>query len=467
MSRFQLSLEVTRSLLNCAKATGFRFGENTALVAVQHMLRQTVDLFRTVGNMGLCLNNIFALGKVYSNSLPVMETLREMGVTVIESTVPTPGEFQVCFRQDINKLWNVVTGALSQRRIERILILDDGGVCITNVPEEILRRYSLCAVEQTSSGMFLIEESAPSFAVMSWARAAVKLEIGGPIFSHGFMDNFNTRFVPEGLPHGQPLGILGLGSIGKGIASLALRQGNEVLFYDPDPDLHIPSRLQKTITRADSLAELMLRCDYVVGCTGRNPFKSKWPLDHKPEIKLLSASGGDQEFGPIIKDLKDKPDFKVDPDTWDITSEHGPAGPIRIAYLGYPYNFVCRGPDAIPAQIVQLETSGLLAALVQARMYLDRCEKGQEYNRGIHRVSPKAQCFVYEGWLRAMNARGIDINDFGYEPETLQAAQHENWFVEKSEPKPEGNYTPSNTVEDMMAQFVGQVSRAINASEGA
>ena len=72
-------LEVTQALLNCARAAGFRFGDDTALVAVQHMLKQTVDLFQTVVAMGLNLKNIFALGKVYSNNAKVIETLRAMG----------------------------------------------------------------------------------------------------------------------------------------------------------------------------------------------------------------------------------------------------------------------------------------------------------------------------------------------------------------------------------------------------
>lgn len=460
MTRSRPSLEVTSTLRQCAMAIGFQFGEDTALVAVQHMLRQTVDLFCTVAEMGLPVNNIFALGKVYSNSFPVIETLRKMGVTVIDSTVPKPGEFQSYFQHDINRVWKVVSENLAQRRIKRILILDDAGSCITNVPAEILRKYAVCAVEQTSSGIFLFEESAPPFAVISWARAAVKLEIGGPIFAHSFIDKFNTRFLHGRSLHGQPLGILGLGSIGKGIANLALRQGNEVLFYDPDPDLQIPSSLQgRSITRANSLEELMLRCDYVVGCTGRTPLKGKWPLDHRPGLKLLSASGGNQEFGPIVDDLKNKPDFKVDPDTWDVTSQHGPSGPIQIAYLGYPYNFVCRGPDAVPARIVQLETGGLLTALVQARMFLDLCEKD---NCGIHRVSPKAQRFVYDCWLEAMNARGIDLDVFGYEREMLRAAQDDSWFIKKTEP-----HASSNTVEDLMARFVGRGGRSVRVSKEA
>ena len=86
----QLSLEVTHALFERAKSTFFNFGEDTALVAVQHMLEQTVDLFDTIARIGLSQRNIFALGKVYSNSRPVIETLRNKGVTVVETTTPEP-----------------------------------------------------------------------------------------------------------------------------------------------------------------------------------------------------------------------------------------------------------------------------------------------------------------------------------------------------------------------------------------
>ena len=69
-------LTVTRTIFDCAQGAQFSFGEDTAMVAVQHMLLQTVDLFQTIGAMGLNLKNIFALGKVYSNSPPVIQTLR-------------------------------------------------------------------------------------------------------------------------------------------------------------------------------------------------------------------------------------------------------------------------------------------------------------------------------------------------------------------------------------------------------
>lgn len=448
-------LEVTRAILDCARGLDFHFGEDTALVAVQHMLLQTVDLFKTTRAMGLDLKNVFALGKVYSNSEPVIQTLRNMGITVIDSTTPEPGEFRSYFQHDVERLWQVAAETLRARDIKRILVLDDGGVCITSAPYEVLQRYALCGVEQTSLGMFLFEEKPPPFAVMSWARAAVKLQIGGPIFSQCFHDRLQKEFLHGGTLQGEQLGVIGMGSIGRAVANLAAGQGNEVFYCDPNPDLHLPSRLRETVTRVDSVEDLLIHCDYILGCSGRNPFKGRWPLKHRPGVKLFSASSGDQEFGPIIRDLKLKPNFRVDSDTWDITSAHGPSGPIHIAYLGYPYTFVSRGIEAAPTQIVQFDTGGLLMGLVQARLFLEHRESDREQNRGIHRISPRAQRFVYNRWVHAMNDRMIDITALvGHDLATLSSAQHEPWFAANTEPHPGEHYTPVQELEKLMDQFI-------------
>ena len=450
-------LEVTHALLTRARAAGFRFGDDTALVAVQHMLKQTVDLFQTMVAMGLHLKNIFALGKVYSNSAKVVETLRVMGVTVVESVMPPPGEFHRYFEEDTKRLWQVAAEQFARRGIKRVLVLDDGGVCITSVPPEILERYSVCGVEQTSLGMFLFEEKPPPFAVMSWARAAVKLEIGGPLFSQCFIEKFNTEFLRHRPLTRKQLGVIGMGSIGRSLANLALRQGNEVLYYDPNTAIR--SHWTDRVIRLDSLEELMVRCDYVIGCSGRNPFNNKWPLKYKPGIKLLSASGGDQEFGPIINDLKHG--LNIDSETWDLSSADGPSGPIQIAYMGYPYNFVSRSIEAVPTRIVQLETGGLLAALVQANLYLDLCETGHASNHGIHRVSTGAQRFVIERWLHAMGDHKINIVElFGYDSAVFDAAKRDEWFAERSDP-----HIAHPVLEEEMNRFLYEASTNLMATK--
>ena len=448
-------MEVTRALTSCARAARFDFGEDTAVVAVQHMLWQTVDLFEAIAALGVKRENVFALGKVYSNSPVVIGTLRDRGITIAESTMPRAGEFASSFEHDVNRLWEVVTRALATRRIRRILVLDDGGRGITSAPNEVLRQFFVCGVEQTSFGMFLFEQKPPPFAVMSWARAAVKLQIGGPIFSHCLLVKLESRFRQGNALVNEDVGIVGLGSIGSALANLLARQRNNVFFYDPDPYLQVPHYLQGRIVPVDSLEELTLRCDYVFGCSGRNPFKGQWPLKYRPGIKLFSASGGDQEFGPIINDLKSKPGFSVAPGTWDISCDNGPSGPLFIAYLGYPYNFVSRDIEAVPTSVVQVETGGLLASLIQARTHLALSEEGRAKNSGIHRISPEAQRFIYQTWRTAMMSRRIDLHEvYGYDVALLDAAGDQWWLAKNSEPQLAATYKPSDATEEAMALII-------------
>ncbi len=424
------SLEVTRSLRDAATRSGFHFGRDTALVAVQHMLLQSVDLFRTTAALGIDPRNTFALGKVYSNSAAVIELMKASGVTVIDSATPAPGEFCNYFKRDVERLWRAACQALAGRNIKRILVLDDGGICITHVPASILRRYAIAGVEQTSQGVFLFEREPPPFPVMSWARSAVKLQIGGPIFSQCLIEKLN--FAGGADLYGQQLGIIGLGSIGRSISRLVARQGAQVSFFDPAPNVDVEI-LPAGIIRARSLEWLMRNCDYVIGCSGRSPFHHRWPMSHRPGIKLLSASGGDQEFGPIIDDLKTKPDFTVDPANWNMTSAYGPCGPIELAYLGYPYNFVSRTAEAVPTPIVQLETGGLLASLIQARIHLEQSERNP--HGYLYRVAPKAQRFVFQKWRSAMRKRHVELVDvFAYDRELLRAADDDDeWFAQHTD----------------------------------
>ena len=450
-------MEVTRALVNCAGAARFNFGERTAIVAVQHMLWQTIDLFAAIVSLGVKRENIFGLGKIYSNSPVVIGALRDQGISIVESTMPPPGEFQSSFINDIDLLWETVARALADRDIERILVLDDGGRCITRMPLELTRKYQVAGVEQTSFGMFLFEESPPPFAVVSWARAAVKLHIGGPIFSHCLLLKLQSRVLGGDLLTNETVGIIGLGSIGSAMANLVARQNNKVLFYDPDRQLQAPSQLRDRICRVDSPEELMLRSDYVFGCSGRQPFKDQWPVKYRPGIKLFSASAGDQEFNPLIKDLTGTAGFHVTPHAWDICAQDGPSGPISIAYLGYPYNFVSRDIEAVPTTIVQLETGGLLAALLQARLHLSLCEAGREQNDGIQRTTPEAQSFIYETWLRVMKGLRLDLHQvYGLDRQLMQAARDRSWLFEHSQPQTSPADESTSAVENLMAQIVAE-----------
>jgi hypothetical protein len=281
----------------------------------------------------------------------------------------------------------------------------------------------------------VFEQTPPRFAVVSWARSAVKLQIGGPLFSHCLLANLQSQFLHGKVLSGERVGIIGLGSIGGALANLTERQGNSVLFYDPDPRYQVPEYLLGRVTRVDSLEELLLRCDYVFGCSGREPFNEQWPLRYRPRIKLFSGSGGDHEFGPIIRDLKTRRGFKVSPETLDIHCDDGPSGPLCIAYLGYPYNFAARDIEAVPTSVVQIETAGLLAGLIQARTHLRFWEDGRARNCGVQPISAEAQRFIFETWSSVMKRKQIELAQvYGYHSALLEAARERCWFVKNSQP---------------------------------
>jgi len=117
--------------------------------------------------------------------------------------------------------------------------------------------------------------------------------------------------------------------------------------------------------------------------------------------------------------------------------------------------------EAVPTRIVQLETGGLLAALVQASLYLDLCETGHASNHGIHRVSTGAQRFVIERWLHAMGDHKINIVElFGYDSAVFDAAKRDEWFAERSDP-----HIAHPVLEEEMNRFLYEASTNLMATK--
>jgi len=447
-------LPVTKAVIAQAQAANFRF-ESTAIVGVQHMLWQTPDLCRGLGRLGVEPTNIFMLGKVYSNGAEVIKTLRNEGISVPDSTMPHPGEFNQFLEMDVAHLWENVRRAIRNRNIKHILVLDDGGQCIKHMPPDLTQDYLIAGVEQTSSGILELEKHPSLFPVISWAKCAIKTYISSPIYSIAVIDEL-ARVKGNDLL-GQEIGIIGLGSIGMGMAEALIRQGSSVQFYDPSPNSIVPEHLQGKIGRSEKLEDLMLNSDTVIGCSGRNPFKDLWPLGYRPGVQLISASSSDQEFGPIIAELKDKSDFAIDPDTWDITVT-GASGPVVIAYRGYPYNFVARSGESVPTQVMQLEIGGgLLASLIQAYSHLTTTQNSSQNSIGIHRFSAHAQRFILNAWLQDMTASNIDIqHHYGLSKNLLKTALDPLWLAAKSEPNRVGHHHSEHMMYEMMRHELPQ-----------
>ena len=106
---------------------------------------------------------------------------------------------------------------------------------------------------------------------------------------------------------------------------------------------------------------------------------------------------------------------------------------------------------------MQLETAGLLAGLIEARIYLESVEEDHEQDTRIHRVSPDAQKFIYEAWQLALKNRGIDIRElYGYDPALLAATQCTDWLADNSEPRSPLNTASVQRVENAIRVMLDQ-----------
>ncbi len=62
---------------------------------------------------------------------------------------------------------------------------------------------------------------------------------------------------------GKTLGVVGLGAIGSMVAEMALTLGMDVIGYDPALSVEAAWRLSSQVKRADAIASLFSRCDYI------------------------------------------------------------------------------------------------------------------------------------------------------------------------------------------------------------
>ena len=62
---------------------------------------------------------------------------------------------------------------------------------------------------------------------------------------------------------GKTLGVVGLGNIGSLVANMGLALGMKVIGYDPAISVEAAWRLSSQVKRADAIASLFSRCDYI------------------------------------------------------------------------------------------------------------------------------------------------------------------------------------------------------------
>ncbi|WP_267256343.1 hypothetical protein [Coxiella endosymbiont of Ornithodoros maritimus] len=97
-----------------------------------------MNLIEGLIRLGAKPQNIFVLGKHYSECQLVVKQIKQFGVFYQPCSMQIGlGKFSQNFIRDINWLWfNIMTHV--KEDVEEILILDHGGYALSFIPEQIL-----------------------------------------------------------------------------------------------------------------------------------------------------------------------------------------------------------------------------------------------------------------------------------------------------------------------------------------
>jgi hypothetical protein len=388
------------------------------LICVQHLLSSTGSLFEAIIRLGVNPSNIYLLGKIYSTHPDTEQKLAELGINVIKASQPAiPGTYRETLEADVKRLWQAAVSNMGNTSI--VIILDDGGYAIKDFPEEQLQNQKVIGIEQTMSGIKLLNRNFRNLPVISVAGSAAKTIIEPPIVSEAV--SIRLGKVIKKL-HPRMIGIIGYGNIGFAVAKDLSKEYQVEVYEKKENFLY---KQLNGVKYSNDLHSVFQSCDLIVGATGEDISKEcfKHWLAHVNEDKtLISISSGDIEFKSLLRNAREQ----MSPvssalQTLEITTRNGKK--IKILRGGMVANFTGEA-DSSPAHIIQVTRGMLLAAIMQVLTNLDEIVRHKE----IMMLEPTLQRQVVTTWFKDQPQRKAD-----YSEEILKSFDDEIWIAQNSE----------------------------------
>lgn len=326
------------------------------IISVQHLMRSTGSLFETLINWGIEPPNIFLTGKIYSAHHETIKKIYQLGINIKRPTLPTRlGYYADFLEKDVLGLWEELKKALTPNA--KIIILDDGGFVLKNVPSEILKNYSVFGIEQTTSGVHM-QNAFKEFPVINVATSAAKTIIEPPIVSESVkiqLGEVIRKLEP------QAIGIIGFGHIGKATANEFCNDYKINVFDINDNTIN---KTDNRFTYFDSKEALFSASEVIVGTTGKDISDLRWLQHINGNKTLISVSSGDIEFNSLIRNCASHlmEEFKSPLQELRLMSTNG--NEIRILRGGLVANFTGK-PDSSPGYIIQMTRGLLFSAIIQ------------------------------------------------------------------------------------------------------
>lgn len=385
------------------------------LVSVQHLLESTGSMFESLIRSGFKPSHIFLTGKIYSTHKETEEKLKQLGINIFESQFPDKlGYYAESLTADIYRMWEQLYKTI--RPGSKIIILDDGGYALVNVPPFILNNYAVFGIEQTTSGINMVKAK-EKFPIIHLASSAAKVLIEPPMVSESVqiqLGNIIRELNPE------QIGIVGYGHIGKAI-TLELKKNYSISIFDDKKQLK-RNELPEKIGYYDSLEELYSSSDVIIGATGTDISDINWLENSSGDKILISVSSGDIEFNRLLRACPPYMTEKLENPLQILNLKTKQNHILKILRGGMVANFT-GSRHSSPGEIIQMTRGLLFSAIIQI------INRYKEMNVSQNPVilNPEYQKTVVGLWLKDQPQRKKD-----YSAEILDGFQDVKWIERMS-----------------------------------
>lgn len=354
------------------------------IIAAQHVMTSTFKLFEELRSSGLDPKKTFIIGKSYSTSKKVFSEFLDAGFQIHPYSLAYNSHlsFDLQYEAYLEEFIDGALLALSQTRIKKLIVVDDGGYLI----DKIYKRdsvYQIVCVEQTSAGLNYLKERPALPTVINVAKSRAKLSLETPFIVESALKRLFKKVSQEKLI-GQKVLITGKGSIGAYVGKL-LENYCSVFYYDTN------------IKQKQNLNELVEEVDFVIGCSGACAIKYELYANRKKPLFLVSFSSSDREFeGHKIRE------------TFPINRTPHKNYSFRNVFLingGFPINF-WGSKNNMRMEKIELTMSLLLGAIYQG-LLIEKNDTG-----GILNLDEEFERLVIKEFQKRLARLKLDLNIF-------------------------------------------------------
>lgn len=340
----QLILPLVESLV--ASYKGPSLG-NVRILGVQHILETTHSMFQSLYRLGLKPENVSIIGKCYSTCKEVYDEMIADGIDVGQGSFSYSSHqsYDELFEEEIRNFLSTRTGSLNE--YERVIILDDGGKCITAIMNSIESLPPLIAIEQTSSGYEAIKSKNLPFPVINVARSPLKLKLESPMIAQAAAERLYMRLKKKGPLPNKAL-IIGGGAIGQAMQK-TLSSDMEVSVFDQNKEL--------SNCKSNNLDELINHFPLIIGCTGKTSIPYTNHKLFQKNTTLVCASSSDREFDAVHLRRQIPANFSCFSDL--------EVNDLLLINSGFPVNFDGERENIEP-ELIQLTIALITAGILQA-----------------------------------------------------------------------------------------------------